>query len=131
MCTLWQFKLTLLFLTSFRTATYSSRVVISFLSLPHSLFPSPSAPEAVEGVQVFLFRPNTDRTVVTGLVFWNEMNAQNYTVQVSQQEGSPLPDVCNTKVCETLFMILDFFCSCLFRSTLIPRMSSCSGIFLG
>ena len=55
-------------------------------------------PEAVQGVRVFTYRPNTNNTVqvVTGLVFWQPMDAETYNVRVSQG-GTPLVDV-STKI---------------------------------
>ena len=51
-------------------------------------------PERVTNVRVFVYRPNTDPNVLTGLVIWDEVEfALNYTVTISQGEVEIL-DVC-------------------------------------
>ena len=52
-------------------------------------------PDAVTNVQVFIYRPNTDNSVLTGLVTWDPIEfALNYTVTVRQQGGTEIPNVC-------------------------------------
>ena len=52
-------------------------------------------PDAVANVQVFIYRPNTDNSVLTGLVTWDPIEfALNYTVTVRQQGGAEIPNVC-------------------------------------
>ena len=48
-------------------------------------------------VRVFVYRPNTDPSVLTGLVIWDEVEfALNYAVTVLQN-GVEIPDVCYLK----------------------------------
>ena len=51
-------------------------------------------------VQVFIYRPNTDNSVLTGLVTWDPVGlALNYTVTVRLQGGAEIPNVCFLYVC--------------------------------
>lgn len=48
-----------------------------------TLFSLSLEPRKVTNVRVFVYRPNTDPNVLTGLVIWDPIeNAQNYSVRV-------------------------------------------------